>query len=247
MKNKESNVVRFAREELAIIKKNGRDPVIDALSPEIMDVIKYYDAEDDEEGTSGTVVQIYAGHLANTIHKLCLKKDLKEEGIEWEVEIPKEVLFIADRFRLLTDDNIEAPSIAHDLADKINSLCLMIPISPLTGEESEWFEYHKDEKTGKSLYQSKRCPTLFKDGEDEPYYLDAIAFKNENDTKHTGYAVLPDEEKVYSRQQVKQFPFTPKTFIVDVVSKEISKDDWESYVIDVKQVDAAFETHYTRK
>jgi len=40
-----------------------------------------------------------------------------------------------------------------------------------------------------------------------------------------------------SKCYIKSFPFTPKSFYIDVRDVEVEKDDWESFVVDTKQLD----------
>ena len=84
------------------------------------------------------------------------------------------------------------------------------------------------------VYQNKRCSALFKNGKNaKAHYLDAIVWKGEEEwdkftgsvytygTKGGGY------ELITSRQHVKEFPFKPKTFYIDVVQIPISKEKAE--------------------
>ena len=45
--------------------------------------------------------------------------------------------------------------------------------------------------------------------------------------------------------KLKGFPFTPKTFYIDVLEEEIEKDDWIMWVKDPSQLDDLFE-YYDR-
>ena len=102
------------------------------------------------------------------------------------------------------------------------------PITPLRGIEKEWTE----------AGQNKRCSAVFKDDDGGYSYLDALTFKNQEGNYFTGSAIDKNGERVSSRQKIK-FPFAPKTFIIDVKEKELSKNDWEFYVKDQKQLDEA--------
>ena len=44
-----------------------------------------------------------------------------------------------------------------------------------------------------------------------------------------------------SSLEIKGFPFTPKTFYIDVLEEEIKKDDWIMWVKDPKQLDEVWE------
>ncbi len=96
-----------------------------------------------------------------------------------------------------------------------NTVADFKPLCPLTGKDEEW-----QNDTDSELYQNKRCSAVFKDGKDGiPYYLDAIVWQGEEswDT-FTGQV---DGEK--SRQYLK-FPFTPKTFYVNVYRVDYDKE-----------------------
>jgi hypothetical protein len=40
---------------------------------------------------------------------------------------------------------------------------------------------------------------------------------------------------------IKSFPFTPKTFYLNVIEKEVAKDDWEMWLADPKQLEEVAE------
>ena len=65
---------------------------------------------------------------------------------------------------------------------------------------------------GQILHQNKRCSSLFKRADNKVSYSDAIIFSGEEswDT-FTGKV-----EDISSSQFIKGFPFTPKTFYIDV-------------------------------
>jgi len=74
------------------------------------------------------------------------------------------------------------------------------PLSPLTGEESEWQEV----EDGK--YQNKRCPSVFKDGKTgQAYQVDRYIFV---DGQGTAYITRD------SRQYIESFPYEPETVVV---------------------------------
>jgi len=71
---------------------------------------------------------------------------------------------------------------------------LYAPLSPLTGEDSEWSEIDED-----GVYQNTRCFSVFKDATGV-YHADAIVWENENGGCFTDW---------YSRQPV-VFPYIPE-------------------------------------
>lgn len=103
------------------------------------------------------------------------------------------------------------PYTAHSLAIIIKKLLMHEPITSITGTDCEWMNV-SEYSGGELLYQNKRCSALFKSDDEEPYYLDAIVFKDiTNNCTFTG-----DVSGLCSRQCIKGFPFHPKTFYVDV-------------------------------
>jgi hypothetical protein len=107
-------------------------------------------------------------------------------------------------------------SSAPIVVNLFKKLALFEPITPIMGTEDEWVACTDN------VYQNNRCSALFKEGKDgAPYYLDAIVWQGEEsyDT-FTGQV-----DKYRSRQYIKEFPFIPKTFYVNVI-KEVLPDDW---------------------
>jgi hypothetical protein len=124
---------------------------------------------------------------------------------------------------------------APALAETIKNVLLFKPLSPITGADDEW------SNPGGEIFQNNRLSSVFKQGKDgKPYYLDAIVWKSQNDCTFTGSVFKADGVRVFSRQYIK-LPFKPKTFYIDVIEKEVAKDDWESYIKDEKQLEEVFE------
>ena len=130
------------------------------------------------------------------------------------------------------------------VAGLFHKLAKYEPLVPITGKDEEWGEVSFFEK--KEIFQNKRCSALFKDGKDgRPYYIDAIIKRNQRGVTWTGRAWLSSEDWVNSDRTkmigskcyIKSFPFTPKSFYIDVRDVEVEKDDWESFVVDTKQLD----------
>jgi hypothetical protein len=103
-------------------------------------------------------------------------------------------------------------------------------LTPITGDDDEWIEY------ADGSFQNKRESGIFKDGKGGiPYFIHAIVWRGQ----------FPDQvgtdkwwdtfngrvEGIGSSQNIKEFPFTPKTFYVDVVREQLP-DDWneEPYI-----------------
>lgn len=118
------------------------------------------------------------------------------------------------------------------------------PLIGITGKDEEWGTV-RDLGIDGSWYQNKRCSAIFKDGKDgRPYYIDAIVKRDQNGACWSGFAWLSEEDyktgdrskMVGKKGYIKSFPFTPKTFYIDVKDVEVAKDDWESFVVDPKQL-----------
>ena len=125
-------------------------------------------------------------------------------------------------------------SSAPYVASMFKKLALFEPIAALTGDDNEW-----NNNIDPGVFQNNRCSAVFKDVPDsKPYYLDALIWKTQNDGSFSGTAYLPDGTPVKSRQFI-SFPFIPKSFAIDVIEEEISKDDWLFKVKDSKQLDEA--------
>jgi hypothetical protein len=79
-------------------------------------------------------------------------------------------------------------------------------LSPLTGAESEWdvIEYQ-----GESYTQNIREFGVFKEGDDY-YYNKAIVWMENNQ------AFVGEIEGISSTQKIKEFPFMPRTFYIEV-------------------------------
>ena len=131
------------------------------------------------------------------------------------------------------------------IADLFKRLANYEPLQPITGKDEEWGDV-RDLGDGVPYYQNKRCSALFKNGEDgKPYYIDAIVKRDQKGICWSGMAWLSEEDyksgdrskMVGKRGYIKSFPFTPKTFYIDVRDVEVTKDDWESFVVDPTQLD----------
>lgn len=139
-----------------------------------------------------------------------------------------EMLMLLDKFGHSGQSGGSAPFVAKLIGDTITKLCLHEPLSPINGTDDEWFD------VGEGLKQNSRCSALFKQGDNNPHYLDAIVFKEPNGCAFTG-KVKSKLGEVASVQSIKSFPFTPKTFYINVV---MINNQWE--VKDVNQLSKVF-------
>lgn len=136
-----------------------------------------------------------------------------------------EILALCERFGKSGQSGGSAPFTASALSKAIKTLCLQEPICPVTGIDTEWVDVSSMGDGQEMRYQNSRCSALFKNNDGTCYYLDAIIWKEEHGGCYSGRGSTKDGEVFYSRQFIKSFPFTPKTFYIDVV-KEILPSDW---------------------
>jgi len=154
-------------------------------------------------------------------------KDLDDLVIRDYIKVIRGILRI---FATQGHSGGSAPFYAATLSRTIKDIMLFKPISPLTGDDSEWVEGVGQTTDGKEMYQNKREGAVFKDGKDgQAYFIDAIVWQGEEE--HDSFA--GGVEELHSRQYIKSFPFEPKTFYIDVqkvyalVPPEDTKDYYE--------------------
>lgn len=139
-----------------------------------------------------------------------------------------EIIMLAEKFGKSGQSGGSAPYVSGAIAQAVKKLLLQEPICPMTGIDDEWIDVSsmgggRSEK--ECVFQNRRCGQLFKDAKGQSWYLDAIIWKEENGNTYFGNALSPDGKRYHSKQFVQSFPFTPKTFYIDVV-KEILPEDW---------------------
>ena len=141
----------------------------------------------------------------------------------------KEILILCEKFGKSGQSGGSAPYTATAISQAVKKLLLQKPICDVTGHESEWMDVSEacgDKKT----YQNRRCSALFKNGkESKAHYLNAITWKGEEEyDTFTGRVYIDDKDfELIGSSQFVKFPFTPKTFYVDVVRVPISKGEAE--------------------
>lgn len=116
---------------------------------------------------------------------------------------------------------------------------------PMTGIDEEWMDVaqYADKGETECIWQNVRCSNLFKNSKGQAWYLDAIVWKDQGGLGTSGSAFLRDGSVLtpfYSRQLVKSFPFTPKTFYIDVIREDNGPNDFEVYIKDPKQLKRVF-------
>lgn len=139
--------------------------------------------------------------------------------------IGKAVMELIEVFSKQGHSGASAPRVASLFKKLAMYECLI----PLTGEDDEWNDISDLDK---GILQNKRVSSVFKEKETgKSYYLDAIVWRTQKGSSYTGSA-----DGIRSRQYIKSFPFTPKTFYIDVIEKEVAKDDWEFSIKDKEQL-----------
>lgn len=137
-------------------------------------------------------------------------KALGYKPIEEEEEGPNKwvqenVLELLEVFSKQGHSGSSAPYVAK----MFEKLALFEPLSPITGKEQEWAEPFMADGT----QQNVRCCSLFRTPGELPRYSDAIVWKGPDpyDTFTGG-----NMNGISSSLCIKGFPFTPKTFYIDV-------------------------------
>jgi hypothetical protein len=163
-------------------------------------------------------------------------------------EFIPEILALCEKFGNSGQSGGSAPFTAGALSSAIKKLCLQEPICPITGLDEEWADV-SGYGDGDPMWQNVRCSALFKDKNGEVSYTDAIIKKTQKGSCWSGSFWLSKKDYLTGdrnlmmrcNQYVKGFPFTPKTFYIDVIEEEVAPDDWEMFLKDKSQLDEVFE------
>jgi hypothetical protein len=167
----------------------------------------------------------------------------------------KEILALCEAFGESGQSGGSAPFTATAISKAIKKLLLFEPIYPITGTDEEWVNVRDISNEDEMTYQNKRCSALFKSKSGKCWYVDAIVkkvaqtgqcFSGDFWLSREDYLAGDKTKKIGCAHYVKSFPFTPKTFYIDVVEEEVAKDDWEMYVKDVKQLNKVWK-YYDKK
>ena len=162
------------------------------------------------------------------------RKGMTHAEIEFEIlenlkdnfiilEFKEEVLALVDKFRESGQSGGSAPMTAKCIADAVKKLCLFEPISTIEKNDQYWEKIASpalnEDNEERVLYQNTRLTSLFKYAEDElPHYLYSIIWRDENGSCFTTsiYEDIIDFKLISSSQTIK-YPFTPKSFYIDVI------------------------------
>ena len=142
------------------------------------------------------------------------------------LEFRDELLALCEAFGNSGQSGGSAPYTAGAICSALKHLLLQKPIGPVTGIEDEWMDMSSYGDTG-TQYQNKRCSALFKNSDGQAWYLDAIVWKGdtEGESGNNWDTFCGTVEGIQSRQLIREFPFTPKTFYIDV-TREFLPADW---------------------
>lgn len=146
-------------------------------------------------------------------------------------EFATEIIALVKKFSESGQSGGSAPYVAHAISDTIKKLCLHEPITPITGDDDEWNDVSFDYGDNKKHYQNKRCSAIFKDVDDgvERFdYLDALIKKDKDGICWNGNFWLSREDFLTDdsslkckKSYIKSFPFTPKSFYIDVDDDDV--------------------------
>ena len=153
-----------------------------------------------------------------------------------------EIIQLCDKFGKSGQSGGSAPYTAAVITAALEKLLLYENISPITGEDNEWTDV--SHYMGGITYQNNRVSSIFKDSDNQAYYLNAIIWQGDTPSEDgsIGWETFSGKvEGITSRQYIKEFPFEPKTFYIDVTREYCGSDDEYTYRIKHKdQLDEVF-------
>jgi hypothetical protein len=160
---------------------------------------------------------------------------LSEEGDFYGGMTGNAVLELIEVFAKQGHSGGSAPAVVR----LFSKLAMYEPLGPLTGNDEEWKEVNFGLDT--LMYQNKRCTSVFKEANGTVTYNESVIKRCPNGATWTGPLYLTRDGAIsgtdFIKVTVKGFPFTPKTFYIDVLEEEIAKDDWIMWVKDPKQLE----------
>lgn len=131
-----------------------------------------------------------------------------------------ELLALCEKFGKSGQSGGSAPYTARALSMAVEHLCLQEPVCPIMGIDDEWNDI-TEMNGGELLFQNNRDSRIFKESKTgSAYFIDAIVFDGDIGGRFTGHDLtLKNGSKLGSSLYIKSFPFTPKTFYIDVIDK----------------------------
>lgn len=184
--------------------------------------------------------------MSNAKTKAEVEFRILEQTVEDAIILPfkKEILALVDKFGNSGQSGGSAPYTAGAISQAVEKLCMHEPICDIMGIDSEWVDV--SDHMGMIMYQNNRCGNLFKSKEGVKYN-DAIVFVGDTTGGFSSGSVdLKNGKTIGSSQEIKGFPFKPKTFYIDVIETEWADKEettkkkgggwWTSVVKDEKQL-----------
>lgn len=150
---------------------------------------------------------------------------LPADAIVKEFEI--EILALVDKFGESGQSGGSAPYVAKIISSTVQKLCMFEPLSPLSYDMEEWSEISE------LVFQNKRFSAVFMDKDMKPYYLDALIFKERNNSAFTGSIMWTKDDKqmIKSRAYIKDFStFTGQRFYIPVETEETGEGYWKHWL-----------------
>jgi hypothetical protein len=162
-----------------------------------------------------------------------------EEGDFYGGMTAKAVMELIEVFSKQEHSGMSAPHVIR----LFSKLANFETISALTGEDHEWGNIGSD--SGLDYAQNLRNSAVFKHKDGTVTYNNSIIKRCPDGLTWSGPLYMTREDAINATNRievkVKGFPFTPKTFYIDVLEEEVEKDDWIMWVKDSKQLDEVFE------
>lgn len=169
-----------------------------------------------------------------------------------------EILALCEAFGKSGQSGGSAPYTASAISQAVKKLMMFETLAPLTGEDEEWTDVSSN-NGGKPLFQNNRDSRVFKDGNDgKAYFIEAIVFDGNIGGRFTGNGVVSlNGNNIESTHYIKEFPFQPKTFYIDVIdhrwkdeeetTPDVNGDWWTHSIKDTEQLKEVFEYYEQRK
>jgi hypothetical protein len=166
-----------------------------------------------------------------------------------------EIVALCEAFGKSGQSGGSAPFVASAISQAVKKLMMFETIAPLTGKDDEWMDISRH-NNGKSMFQNIRDSRVFKDEDGKAYFIEAIVFDGNIGGRFTGNgSVTFNGSNIGSTHYIKEFPFSPKTFYVDVIdhrwkdkeetTPDVNGDWWTHSIKDESQLKEVFE-YYNR-
>ena len=192
--------------------------------------------------------EAYMSHFEKELNIMRAQVEKDDELIiEPYVDVIKQV---CKTFAKVGWDSGTAPMAATVLSSTLKAILGFQILSPLTGEDSEWDSRSK--LLDDDIYQNNRDTSVFKESDGRCSFNNAIIWQGEEIWDRFHGVV----ENIGSSHYIKEFPFMPRTFIIDVYSETFNPTNpkhlknqgkTEIYFIkDPKQLEEVFK-YYDKK